>query len=402
MQKHRRTRWIGRLLVALSLLASWGAQAALDTVAPIPPLYWRTITSPGDWNIDYTSAEAACSSYRIPLEHFKITTDGYNQPGTFSVVDCYYPSDAYTYAGAMSYMKCPAPKVPPLYIPYSLNWGTGMCERIVWYSYTITLSGGTSVEPWHKKADADHKKANLQYTATVMDTSKQPAQPAPNVEVTITTDVTQDSGGHVHVDGRHKGKLAIPSDPIKDGKETITGSTDINGVYSFVFGSEEASGTHTLTAKCSTGCEAPATATVKVEIKGLSLLDGDPLSYTLNGETTTHPGSHYFSAAAMTKIINLAHKYSHDPAFNKQLLIINDSSLIKGGVFDLGQDWTYEDNGHQGHRIGVVVDVNNYRDGPNQKFKKFAKDCCEIDAVWEGPDVTSTPHYHLRLLGKDQ
>ena len=299
---------------------------------------------------------------------------------------------------------CPTPVINPS-IPYiidSLDHITFVCYRAAQNTLTITLSGGTSVEPWHKKADADHKKANLQYTATVMDTSKQPAQPAPNVEVTITTDVTQDSGGHVHVDGRHKGKLAIPSDPIKDGKETITGSTDINGVYSFVFGSEEASGTHTLTAKCSTGCEAPATATVKVEIKGLSLLDGDPLSYTLNGETTTHPGSHYFSAAAMTKIINLAHKYSHDPAFNKQLLIINDSSLIKGGVFDLGQDWTYEDNGHQGHRIGVVVDVNNYRDGPNQKFKKFAKDCCEIDAVWEGPDVTSTPHYHLRLLGKDQ
>jgi hypothetical protein len=138
-----------------------------------------------------------------------------------------------------------------------------------------------------------------------------------------------------------------------------------------------------------------------VEIKGLSLLDGDPLSYTLNGETTTHPGSHYFSAAALTKIINLAHKYRLDPAFNHQFLIINDSSLIKGGVLDLGQDWTYTPNGHQGHRRGVVVDINNF-DARNQAFEDFVQRCCEITAKWEGPDVTATPHYHLWLLGKDQ
>jgi len=264
-------------------------------------------------------------------------------------------------------------------------------------TYSITLSGNTSVEPWHKKADADHKKTNLSYTATVTSSG----YPAPNVEVTITTDVTQDSGGHVHINGRHKGKLAIPTEPIKDGKETITGYTDNNGVFSFVFGSEEASGTHTLTAKCSTGCEAPATATVKVEIKGLSLLDGDPLSYTLNGETSTHPGSHYFSAAALVQIINLAHKFSHDPAYKKQLLTINDSSLIKGGVFDLGQDWTYTPNGHQGHRVGVVVDINNFHE-KDPDFVIFAKECCDIKAVWEGPEVTSTPHYHLWLIGKDQ
>ncbi|KAF0200898.1 MAG: hypothetical protein FD173_2224 [Gallionellaceae bacterium] len=320
------------------------------------------------------------------------------------------------------------PPTGPLGCPTSItNWGNGTVGLFggtilrnrasscpagyVWYAhlpqntpcaakidYIITLSGGTSVEPWHKKSDAAHTKTNLTYTATVKDAS---GQAVPNIPVLITTDVTQDSGGHVHIDGRHKGKLAIPSDPIKDGKETISGNTDSNGVFAFTFGSEEASGMHTITAKC-TGCQALATATVTVAIQGLSLLNADPLSYTLNGEKSWHPGSHYFSAAALTKILNLAFVYSHDPSFNKQLLIINDSSLIKGGVLDLGQDWTYTPNGHQGHRIGVVVDINNYRDGPSQKFEDLAKKCCNINAVWEGPDVTSTPHYHLRLLGKDQ
>lgn len=275
------------------------------------------------------------------------------------------------------------------------DWVHSGCKKD---DLAITISGDTSVEPWHKKSDANHTKTNLTYTATVTNSS---GQASPNIPVTIMTDVTQDSGGHVHIDARPKGKLAIPTDPIKDGKETISGNTDSNGVFTFTFGSEEASGKHTITAKC-TGCQTPATATVNVEIQGLSLLDRDPLSYTLNGEKSWHPGSHYFSTAAMTKIINLAHKYSHDPAFNHQLLIINDSSLIKGGVFDLGQDWTYTPNGHQGHRIGIVVDVNNYRDGPNSDFEDFAQRCCKIDAVWEGPDITATPHYHLKLLGKDQ
>ena len=75
--------------------------------------------------------------------------------------------------------------------------------------------------------------------------------------------------------------------------------------------------------------------------------------------------------------------------------------MIKGGVFDLGQDWTYEDNGHQGHRKGIVVDINNFRDGRDPRFERLAARF-HIDAKWEGPDVTSTPHYHLWLLGRDE
>ena len=133
----------------------------------------------------------------------------------------------------------------------------------------------------------------------------------------------------------------------------------------------------------------------------MTLLDADPLSYNLTGDLPEHPGNHYFSEAAIVKIINMAHAYLHDPDF-KQFLIINDSSLVKGGVLDLGQDWTYKPNGHQGHRKGIVVDINNYRNGPSPVFKRFAKKCCKINAKWEGPDVTATPHYHLLLLGRDE
>ena len=64
---------------------------------------------------------------------------------------------------------------------------------------TISLSGGTNTEPWHKKHDPEHTKANLPYKAIVKD---QDGQPKANINVTITTDVTSDSGGHVHTNGR--------------------------------------------------------------------------------------------------------------------------------------------------------------------------------------------------------
>jgi hypothetical protein len=270
--------------------------------------------------------------------------------------------------------------------------------------YTITLSGGTTTEPWNKKHDPDHTAANQPFVAVVKD---QNGQAKANVGVNITSDVTPDSGGHIHNDSRPKGKLVpTPSGtptPVSttDGTAAISGSTDSTGSFSFTFGAEEASGEHKLTATC-TGCTAPATATVNVLIPGLTMLGVDPGSYDLQGYKDWHPGNHYFSEAAIVKIINLAHAYRLDPNFNHQLLIINDSSLSRGGVFDLGQDWTYEDNGHQGHRKGIVVDINNYRNGPDPDFEIFAKKCCKINAKWEGPDISSTPHYHLRLLGRDE
>lgn len=285
------------------------------------------------------------------------------------------------------------PQVTP---PFTYNYITKMCERSSG-KLTITLSG-TTTEPWHKKHDPEHSQANLPYKAIVKD---QNGQPKTNIGVTITTDVTSDSGGHVHTNNRPKGKLVAGTGAsTKAGKETITGTTNGTGVFEFTFGAEEASGTHTLTAKCDSGCQAPATATVEVAIPDLMQLGANPNSFTLNGSTTPHPNSHYFSAAALLKISDFAAKYAEKDNFGEPLIII-DSSLEKGGVLDLGEDWTYKPKGHQGHRKGIVVDVNNYRTKPNQKFKDFATKN-KINAVWEGPDVTAHPHYHLWLLGSDQ
>lgn len=282
----------------------------------------------------------------------------------------------------------------PLASPaYTYNPATRLCERQTQDVLSITLSGG-STEPWHKKHDQNHEKSNLPFMAIVTD---QNGQAKAGVSVNITTDITSDSGGHVHTYGRPKGKL-IAGTPVSTlgGTATISGTTDSTGAFSFTFGAEEASGEHKLTAIC-TGCTAPTNASVNVLIPGLMLLDADPLGYILRGDLPEHPDNHYFSGAAIVRIINLAHAYQLNTVFNKELLKINDSSLVKGGVFDINQDWTHESNRHGGHRVGIVVDINNYH-ATNLLFEEFASRK-HIQANWHGKGTA--PHYHLLLLGRD-
>jgi len=276
------------------------------------------------------------------------------------------------------------------------------CAPTNFVSYTITLSGGTTTEPWNamETHDPDHMEANLPFVAIV---KNQNGQPKAGVNVYISSDVVADTGGHNHNNGRPKGKLvdthgiAVSTISTVDGGATLSGVTDSGGIFWFTFGAEEASGKHTITTTCGGCINNPQTATVNVAITGLMRLDDDRICTTyfdLRGGLTPHPDNHYFTGAAMTQVVKLA------IAFNKkygELLKVNDSSLIKGGLYDIDQDW---DTSHKGHRKGIVVDINNYQ-VPSRRFESFAADL-QIDARWEGPDVTATPHYHLRLLGRDE
>ncbi len=373
----------------------------MDSVAPISLSIWDACDNGAGYYVSSTAA-GACSAYVLHSNPVLAYSDlGYTpiSPtlGYCTQVSNQYPNNPRTLTCRAWITKdavCPS-STPA----YTFNPSNQMCERPA--TLTIILSGGSSIEPWHKKFDQNHTKANLPFKAIVTD---QNGQAKANVGVSITSDVTQDSGGHAHTNGRPNGKLvAGTSASTLGGIATITGITDSTGTFSFTFGAEEASGEHRLTATCA-GCAAPANTTVNVLIPGLTLLGVEPGSYDLQGYKDWHPGNHYFSDAAIVKIINLAHAYSHDPAFNNQLLIINDSSLSRGGVLDLEQDWSYTPNGHEGHRMGIVVDINNYRDGPNASFRKLAADF-DITARWEGPTPqhpNRKPHYHVLLLGEDR
>jgi hypothetical protein len=259
-------------------------------------------------------------------------------------------------------------------------------------SYSITIQGDSSVEPWNKLSDPKHSNSNVPFTAVVMNNNG----PLPaGIKVTVTSDVTTNSGGHNHTSGRPKGKLAATATSITTAPSTFQGFADSNGVLTFVFGAEEASGEHTITATCD-GCQAPANAKVDVLIPALGRLGDDGTCnqfFCLVGGKAWHPDNHYYTTAAMNQIVMLAYIFSSKDGFGEPLKI-NDSSLKKGGRFDIHQDWTFP---HKGHRTGVVVDINNFSE-PDPYFEDMAAKF-HIDAShWED----SPPHYHLWLLGRNE
>lgn len=253
---------------------------------------------------------------------------------------------------------------------------------------TITLTGGSTTEPWHKKHDPEHLKANLPYKAIVKD---QNDQPKANIGVTITTEVTSDSGGHVHTNNRPKGKLIVDTGvSTKAGKETITGTTNGSGIFEFTFGAEEASGTHTLTAKCDSGCQAPATATVDVGITSLIRMGYDKTCtsfYCLRGGLEgKHVDNHFYDWRAWIKVVLIAQDFKEEYG---EVFKINDSSLIKGGLYDINGFWSPS---HKGHRKGIVVDINSFTER-DFDFEALVADH-NATAKWE----EDPPHYHIRLL----
>ena len=70
-------------------------------------------------------------------------------------------------------------------------------------------------------------------------------------------------------------------------------------------------------------------------------------------------------------------------------LILNDSSLKLGGLYDIKGYWTPS---HEGHRKGIVVDINNFTER-DFDFEALVADH-NATAKWE----EDPPHYHIRLL----
>jgi hypothetical protein len=158
---------------------------------------------------------------------------------------------------------------------------------------------------------------------------------------------------------------------------------------------------------------------VWVGVKGLQdILDGP---YTLTGSdgnsvgwTPTHRSNHYLNLGAAIKLRELGYWYSTVAfPFNARLQI-GDTSLPRGGIFDIKNDWKRP---HREHCRGAVVDIRaNGRDGALNikddndpmiaEIVGLASDL-GIDAMWEVPKddngerLWEVRHFHTRLLGAD-
>jgi hypothetical protein len=91
-----------------------------------------------------------------------------------------------------------------------------------------------------------------------------------------------------------------------------------------------------------------------------------------------------------------------------QVLMLNDSSLPWGGLYDFNIDKSQWANPHELHRQGIVVDINNFRT-QDADFEKWAARNFGVSPAWEpkpklsqDPVKRVPPHYHVRILGLGQ
>ena len=139
----------------------------------------------------------------------------------------------------------------------------------------------------------------------------------------------------------------------------ISGNTDSEGFFAFTFGAEEASGEHKITAICDDCTNKEAYAKVDVEVEGLVQLADDKVTSTdfvTRGGLPAHRDNHYFEFDSFKQILKLGMTFNIK---YKQRLLVNDSSLKQGGLYDISGGWRPS---HFNHREGIVVDINNFKE----------------------------------------
>ncbi len=281
---------------------------------------------------------------------------------------------------------------------------------------TITLSGGTEVEP-----SRDSTIKTLPIIATVIDQNTQQPPTSP-VKVHVSLSVDPTSGGHAHGDSatRPRGGIAEVKTCASDSEcWTSKESTDSNGQVVFNFNAPEASGKYTMTAICD-GCSsssAPKTVNVKVkeaDAAGWDSLEASPSDYELigGGEGKNHHDNHYLTESAQKNLLAIVRRYNKEyPA--GPVLYLNDASLEWGGKFDISGTWV---GAHVEHRRGKEIDIRANQEPTAISFWRFA-DFRSIAAdngasasvhcgfpkeyswaCWF--DMRENRHFHVRLTGK--
>ena len=346
--------WVWKLLTVLSLVASWGVEAAIESV---PSTFVFKDGSALGFTATVSSFDAAgcreaewllCQKY-CPGFNQNLLEPYSNRGGI-----CY---NRYANFGAIS-AACPIPTVNPA-VPYHFNSLSLMCERAAQENLTITLQGGSEVEPSN----------SLSLTAIVINQNDgQPPKNPVNLNISLKVDST--SAGHVHGDGaRPRGGIAnvktCPSDA-----PCWSNPTNGNGMVAFSFNAPAASGTHTITASCDRCTNGSAPKTVNVKVAGLQTIPAsrryalqDSAGRVIGAISGKHSDNHYLTATAIGKLQDLANIYTKINPGAK--LYLNDASLVWGGLFDVGsRPWSPP---HSAHRRGTELDIRAQNSGPNNE-----------------------------------
>ncbi|MDD5058100.1 MAG: hypothetical protein PHQ60_09520 [Sideroxydans sp.] len=422
LQKHRLTRWLAKLFVALSLVVSGEALAEVETVPPVQK--WAVANGVNSlWNFNFyqlSKSEACLFFYNTWVVNAGYPPHTYiGDNGTYCRWTNFFDHLGIAAQQGIYWSKydCPDPNVNPD-VPYTYRPATNTCERELKYKLTLTPDSAT-IEPGQ----------SYEFTATV--TTLDDKQPGISVPVSVKAEVEANSGGHDHgekVAKRDKGKVS-----------------PANGSNSFQinFTSTQVSGIHTITATCDQCVNKTAVAKVNVMVASLETIPSSAFYAFIGGEEDKpHHDNHYLTPAAAERLLVMAINYRSQQRFKvldwntnirvtPSVLHVNDASLMWGGRFDIKANWT---NPHITHMRGIEVDIRandevgaidarNFKafekmlddvvggktgrakyllectaDKPGSllKHERKAENLC-ISRLTLSPDTNR--HYHIRLIG---
>ena len=126
-----------------------------------------------------------------------------------------------------------------------------------------------------------------------------------------------------------------------------------------------------------------------------------------------HPDNHYLTLTAASRLSVFATLY-HAEYPDLSVLQLNDASLERGGIFDIGHNWKAPHHEHcRGTAIDIranggngALDITSKNDPMIASFKRIATEV-GADAYFDIPiDSTGAPrwdlrHFHTRLMGQE-
>jgi hypothetical protein len=210
-------------------------------------------------------------------------------------------------------------------------------------------------------------------------------------DITLTLTAVDNSGGHQHIPGRPTGNLSV------------TGGTT---PLTFAYTAPAVSGDYTVTARCTDGTCNEATGFVWVGIHGLVNIPSSGFWNLIPNTDTGHPANKYLTGEAFGKLAELARLYTqvYFP-LNTPVLQLNDASLERGGLFDLGPNYgyTYWNPQHHEHRRGSVIDIQANGGPlaiPKKNFEEFRELLRKQKMKWLDEKLNASGgHFHVRLNG---
>lgn len=173
--------------------------------------------------------------------------------------------------------------------------------------------------------------------------------------------------------------------------------------------SSEVSGVETLEAEAIGLPDIPkATAKVTVEVPGLVELPEDLARYVLVGApqnhagtndpcrgtppASRHPQNHFGQPRLNTAVVAIAERMLQETGI---LLRVNDMSLVRGGLFDIRNNWI---SPHSGHRIGLNADIgfSGVRNGACVDYDRQRLEETVREVNRRRPRIESD-HFHVSL-----